>query len=322
MIRIKQIRNEKNITAKTLATHVGVAESTMSLYENGKREPDYKTLQKIAEYLDVSIDYLLGTSDVPRLTEYHPDGYRLPSNVQILQMRQFPKLSKIPGVPKQADPSSWQLTPEEQVRIVGNLRGDLSVSEFAQKCGVAETVLKELESGFDFDANGRAEEKNEALANVAKATGFPLPQLTHRVTLTQAGLLQSFPVYESPTSSKRVACAPVPFADEAQYDSYVEAPANLQADFCLTALDDSMSGARIQKGDIVFIRAQSTVESGKIAAVIVNNEAILRHWFYYPEKNKLVLTPENPAYEPLVFIGDEVNSVRCLGLSVSFMSNL
>lgn len=293
---------------------IGITPSAFSQW-NENSIPRKVTLQKIADYFGVSVDSLT------KMTE-GSESFSLPSNIRTIQLRQFPKLSKIPGVPKQADPSSRQLTPEEQVRIVGNLRGDLSVSEFAQKCGVAETVLKELESGFDFDANGRAEEKNEALANVAKATGFPLPQLTHRVTLTQAGLLQSFPVYESPTSSKRVACAPVPFADEAQYDSYVEAPANLQADFCLTVLDDSMSGARIQKDDIVFIRAQSTVENGKIAAVIVNNEAILRHWFYYPEKNKLVLTPENPAYEPLVFIGDEVNSVRCLGLSVSFMSNL
>lgn len=65
MIRIKQIRNEKKITAKELAAYVNVAESTMSLYENGKREPDYKTLLKIAQYLNVTIDYLLG-NDLPR----------------------------------------------------------------------------------------------------------------------------------------------------------------------------------------------------------------------------------------------------------------
>ena len=63
MIRIKEIRKAKKITAKELAVFVNVAESTMSLYENGKREPDYKTLLKIAEYLDVSIDYLLGKND-------------------------------------------------------------------------------------------------------------------------------------------------------------------------------------------------------------------------------------------------------------------
>lgn len=60
MLRIKEIRKSKKITAKELADYVKVAESTMSLYENGKREPDFETLLKIANYLDVSVDYLLG----------------------------------------------------------------------------------------------------------------------------------------------------------------------------------------------------------------------------------------------------------------------
>lgn len=60
MLRIKEVRKHKKITAKELANHINVAESTMSLYESGKREPDFETLKKIAEYLEVSIDFLLG----------------------------------------------------------------------------------------------------------------------------------------------------------------------------------------------------------------------------------------------------------------------
>ena len=60
MIRIKEIRKNKKITAKELADNINVAESTMSLYENGKREPDFATLTKIAKYLEVSVDYLIG----------------------------------------------------------------------------------------------------------------------------------------------------------------------------------------------------------------------------------------------------------------------
>ena len=82
MIRIKEIRKAKKITAKQLADFVNVAESTMSLYENGKREPDYETLLKIADILGVTIDYLLGKTEKPadegELTEnliiYHRDG--------------------------------------------------------------------------------------------------------------------------------------------------------------------------------------------------------------------------------------------------------
>ena len=57
-------------------------------------------------------------------------------------------------------------------------------------------------------------------------------------------------------------------------------------------------------------------------AVIIDDEATLKRWYYYPEKSKLVLTPENPAFEPLVYVGEELDSVRCIGLAVSFMSKL
>ena len=83
-----------------------------------------------------------------------------------------------------------------------------------------------------------------------------------------------------------------------------------------------MIGARIQAGDVVFIRSQETVENKQIAAVIIDGVATLKRWHYYPDKAKLVLSPENSAYEPLVYVGDELNSVRCLGLAVCFMSNL
>ena len=49
-------------------------------------------------------------------------------------------------------------------------------------------------------------------------------------------------------------------------------------------------------------------ENGQIAAVIIDDEVTLKRWYYYREKNKLVLTPENPAYEPLVFFGEELDS--------------
>lgn len=66
MLRIKEIRKQKRITAKELAEYVNVAESTMSLYENGKREPDFSTLLKISEFLETSIDYLLGNTETEK----------------------------------------------------------------------------------------------------------------------------------------------------------------------------------------------------------------------------------------------------------------
>lgn len=63
MNRLRELRRAKGLTLKEVGSLVGVAESTMSLYESGKRQPDYEMLQALAEFFGVSTDYLLGRSD-------------------------------------------------------------------------------------------------------------------------------------------------------------------------------------------------------------------------------------------------------------------
>ena len=99
---------------------------------------------------------------------------------------------------------------------------------------------------------------------------------------------------------------------------------NIKADFCLRASGDSMIGARILDGDIVFIRKQDMVENGEIAAVVVNNEneATLKRFFYYKERSMLILKAENPQYEDLIFQNEELNQVHILGKAIAFQSDV
>jgi len=69
MERLRELRKSKGISLKELGAIIGVAESTMSLYESGKRQPDYETLLKLAEYYGVTVDYLLRGSEEERLPE-------------------------------------------------------------------------------------------------------------------------------------------------------------------------------------------------------------------------------------------------------------
>jgi len=64
MNRIKKLRQEKGVYQADLAKYLGLKQQTISAYENGTNEPDLKTLNKIAKYYDVSIDYLIGRSNV------------------------------------------------------------------------------------------------------------------------------------------------------------------------------------------------------------------------------------------------------------------
>lgn len=116
-----------------------------------------------------------------------------------------------------------------------------------------------------------------------------------------------------------IACGEPIWAEE-QRGEFVSVSDDIDANFCLRAKGDSMTGARIYDGDIVFIRRQPTVENGEIAAVIIDNEVTLKRVYFYKDKDKLVLSPENPAFEPLVYIGSELEEIRILGKAVAFQS--
>ena len=73
--RIKELRTNANLTQKELGDIVNVANNTIANYESGYRTPDYETLCKMADYFDVSVDYLLGRkSKKPATTEKGNDN--------------------------------------------------------------------------------------------------------------------------------------------------------------------------------------------------------------------------------------------------------
>ena len=118
-----------------------------------------------------------------------------------------------------------------------------------------------------------------------------------------------------------IACGDPILASE-NIECEVDIPEHIHADFALRCKGDSMINARIFDGDIVYIRQQPTVENGQIAAVLIGDEATLKRVYFYPESNKLVLNPENAKYEPFIYIGEEISSIRVLGLAVAFTSTV
>ena len=118
-----------------------------------------------------------------------------------------------------------------------------------------------------------------------------------------------------------VACGEPVYAEQ-DFCGYELAGEGVDADFCLRASGDSMIGARIYDGDIVFVKAQDSVEDGQIAVVIIGEEATLKRFYYDRPGQKVILTPENPRYAPLVFSGEELDTVRILGRAVAFQSRI
>ena len=63
MLKLKILREKTTKSKQDVADFLGVSRPTYTRYENGEREPDYKTLSNLAQYFDVSVDYLLGLTD-------------------------------------------------------------------------------------------------------------------------------------------------------------------------------------------------------------------------------------------------------------------
>ena len=60
--RLKELRHKKNLSQKDLAKKLNISQQAISLYEKGDREPKLETWQKLADFFNVPVDYLLGIS--------------------------------------------------------------------------------------------------------------------------------------------------------------------------------------------------------------------------------------------------------------------
>lgn len=116
-----------------------------------------------------------------------------------------------------------------------------------------------------------------------------------------------------------IACGEPIMADQ-NVEDHDRVPDWVECDFTLKCRGDSMIGARIYDGDIVCIRSQPQVENGEIAAVLIEDEATLKR--VYIQEGRLTLMPENPAYQPLIYVGDELENVRILGKATYFISEV
>jgi repressor LexA len=119
----------------------------------------------------------------------------------------------------------------------------------------------------------------------------------------------------------QIACGEPSFA-EPEFDSYVLTGSAVGADFALRAKGESMIGARIYDGDLVFVRRQFDVRDGEIAVVMIDDEATLKRVYKFSD-GTCELRAENPKYPPLRIGGaNETRSVRVIGKAVAFQADV
>lgn len=103
-------------------------------------------------------------------------------------------------------------------------------------------------------------------------------------------------------------------ADE-HIEAFLPCDTGVHADFGLIVSGDSMIGADIHDGDVVFIRSQPVVDDGQIAAVRIDDDATLKRFYKNPDGCTLVSM--NPQYPPMIFNSDNCDSIQIIGLAVA-----
>lgn len=90
---LKEARIKSGLSQKEVSENIGVAKSTYSLYESGKREPNVDTIKKIASALNVSADTLLGIDEEPTTLAAHFDGDEYTED-ELDEIKQFAEFVK------------------------------------------------------------------------------------------------------------------------------------------------------------------------------------------------------------------------------------
>lgn len=203
---------------------------------------------------------------------------------------------------------------------------NLTQEELAQKLNIGRSRISMYESGQrepDFEtteliADFFNVDVDYLLGRTSKTTMLP-ESMAH-------GELPRFPnVFPIKTRKipllGEIACGQPIFCTEDR-ESYVEAGTDVKADFCLKARGDSMVGARILDGDLVFIQRDAPLEAGQIYAVAIDDEATLKRVYYDETARVLQLLSENAKYPPMIYSGERLDHVHILGRAIAFQSDV
>lgn len=296
--QLKMLRQEAGLSQQEFANRIGMSKSSVNMYERGEREPGIETLEAIADYFNVDMDYLLGKSDI-RNKSYAKNT----TIMRIISCENQRTSERIQQYREKAQLSKKQLADLLDVdeMVVDNLESgkyNLTNEMLYKICDVLQVFPYDI---IDYDPE-TIDGNTEYLLNRQNRYGIDSLHDAHKIPLIEK-VVQDDPI----TYWENIG---------AEYNC----PDNFFADFCIRCNDESMSGANIHEGDIIYIRQQPDVENGEIVAVLIDKEIFIKR--VYKEKEALILQSENSEYAPLLFIKDDIEDITILGKVVCFLSRV
>ena len=304
MTKLKELRKEHKLSMKELGKILGLSESTISLYEAGKREPDIKTLIKMADYFKVSVDVLIGrneTNEDDILDTEHGEGTL---DGHSLCMFNFEKMCK------ELDEHSLDIIHSVLYALRRIQYNDALFAKDKQYVFTAVTELigrieryvddfrTAMDSKMIFDYSYH--NKRFIIGEVAV-----LKRVVSLISPEQKPIVEGtivIPFYETPVSAGTGSWLGDDIVAE-----WLTVPRNdltTSADFALKISGDSMQ-PKFSNGETVLVKQTSSVFEGEIGVFVLNGES------YIKKLGKKELVSLNPAYKPIPLHG--FDDVRCVG---------
>lgn len=191
----------------------------------------------------------------------------------------------------------------------------MTLKELGEHIGLSESNTKRYEDG-QIKTVGI-----DIIKKIALALDVPASYLTGWEDIPQYQKLSNYvPIIKKkiPLLGEIAAGQPI-YADE-HIKEFLPVDDEVKADFALKIKGDSMINAQINDGDIVFIRQQSDVDNGQIAAVLIDDSATLKR--VYHMDGVIQLQAENPQYPPMIYSKNNCDECRILGLAVAVLGKV
>lgn len=194
----------------------------------------------------------------------------------------------------------------------------LSVDELAEKLGKNRATVYRYESS---DIEKLPTTVLEPLADALKTTpaylmGWEDDKPADTLTVLPTDKIHMIPVFGSVAAGFGAYAS----SDIIEYiPLYIENDCDVADTICITVKGQSMY-PKIEEGDRIVVRRQDSVDNGRIAVVMIGDEAVVKR--VECEKNKLTLISINPEYPPRVIEGKDLEDVRIVGLVQEVMKKL
>lgn len=192
----------------------------------------------------------------------------------------------------------------------------LSYAQLEEVTGIPKSVLQRYASGETKKIPIDAIEVIASKLNASPAylTGWDDDQ---KVTFLSKDYIRQIPVYESASAGFGVVANPTVLE---YIPIYIKCQDEADNTLCITVSGDSMY-PKIENGDIIQVRKQTSVDSGSIAVVLLNGEEALVKRVVYDDEY-IELQSINPEYAPKIFKGAEVQRVQVVGLVRKIIKNV